>query len=238
MKSENIKLDWFTFGNLATIYLNAGLMEKAKGALEELEKQKISKEPEAFHTLINLYSRLSDATGVARAWELCKSKFTKPRNPSYLVMLLALSRLGDYDGLENVYKEWESVCSHDDIRIPNVLFESYLKRGMIEEASLLYDSIISRGANPNLRTHSSFMDLCLKKGQIDLALQTLEVGAFKITSGQKSDWFPRQESVDAFLRYFKEEKDAICANKFREIMKRIDRLDAEIEKMLNELCPS
>ncbi|KAJ8447082.1 hypothetical protein Cgig2_022811 [Carnegiea gigantea] len=235
MESKKITYDWFTLGNLATIYFNAGLKDKAKAALEELERLKLPKNPEAFHTLIHLYSHLSDAAGVSRAWELCKSKFTKPSNTSYLIMHLALSRLGDYDGLENLFKEWESSCSIYDSRIPNVLLESYLKRGMIEEASLLYESVTRRGVDPNLRMHNSYMNLCLKKRQIDLALQTLEACVCKIIS-ERHSWFPPQESVNAFFKYFAEEKDAVTVSKFREIMKTINRLDAETEKILDAVC--
>lgn len=240
MKSKKVKYDWFTLGNLATIYFNAGLLDKAKAALKELEERKLPKKPEVFHTLIILYSRMSAATEVDRVWELCKSKFPKPNNVTYLIMHLALSRLGDYDGLEKLFREWESVCSNYDIRIYNVVLESYLKRDMIEEASLLHDSVTRRGVHPNLRTHNAFINLCLRKRNIDLAFQCFETCVYGISS-ERHRWFPSQETVNAFLRYFKEEEDSDAANKFREIMKQINRLeslDVETEKVLDCERPS
>ncbi|GAB4855653.1 hypothetical protein Ancab_024275 [Ancistrocladus abbreviatus] len=229
MKSNNVKYDWFTYGNLATIYVNAGLVDKANAALEKLEKMK---NPEAFHTLINLYGRTSNASGVNRAWDSLKLITPKPSNLSYLIMLLALSRLGDVDGLEKCFREWESACSNYDVRVSNVLLESYLNRDMINEANLLFESLGRRGVEPNLRTLDLFMNFHLKNRQMDLALRYLEAGASKVNSGQ-NNWFPNEESGNAFIKYFEEEKDTNAAEKFSEIMKKMNRLDPKTEKLVN-----
>lgn len=226
MRRNGIKRDWFTFGNLATIYVNAGLVDKANAALEEMEKIKDLCDHEAFHTLITLYARISDSSGVNRAWKSLKLARLKTSNVSFLVMLLALSKLGDVDGLEKLFREWESGCSTYDIRVCNVVLESYLNRDMIEEANLLYESAVKRGAEPNFRTLDLFMNFYLKKRQMDLALKYLETGVSKLNP-EKNKWFPNEETVSMFLRCF-EEKDTDSAEKFFEIMKKIDRLDMKI----------
>lgn len=150
MKADNVKIDSFTYGNLATICVNTGLLDKAQSVLEKMEEMKNGLE--TFRTLITLNAKISNLSGVYRVWESLLSAFPKPGNTSYLIMLLSLSKLGDLKNLEKYFHEWESNYKLYDVRIYNVLLESYLKRDMIGEAELLYNSVLKRGAQPNLRT--------------------------------------------------------------------------------------
>ncbi|GAB2277416.1 hypothetical protein Dimus_012123 [Dionaea muscipula] len=235
MKTKNVALDWFTYGNLATIYFNAGLIHKTNAALKKLEKKmKSLKDPEAFHTLIRLYGLTSNTPGVERAWESLKLTFPKPNNSSYLVLLLALSKLGEIDSLEKYFREWESAASFYDIRLPNVLLQSYLNRDMVTEANVLYESVSKRGIDPSLTTLNLFMEFHLKKREVDLALKYLESGASKVKT-EKHKWFPKAESVNAFVTYFEEEKDSASASKFSDILKKINHLDSETEERLSKV---
>ncbi|KAK9291660.1 hypothetical protein L1049_019609 [Liquidambar formosana] len=40
METNRVKHDWFSHGNMATIYVNAGLVDKANASLEKIEKMK------------------------------------------------------------------------------------------------------------------------------------------------------------------------------------------------------
>ncbi|KAK9292809.1 hypothetical protein L1049_020789 [Liquidambar formosana] len=142
-------------------------------------------------------------------------------------MLLALSKLGDVDGLEKCFREWESGYATYDVRVSNVILESYLNKDLIEEAKLFSENMVKRGAEPNLRTLDLFMNFYLKKCQMDLALKYLETGVSKVNP-KKNKWFPNEESVSMFLKYFKKEKDTEGAEKFCEIMKKIGHLDCKI----------
>ncbi|KAK6911650.1 Pentatricopeptide repeat [Dillenia turbinata] len=228
---QNTKDDWFMYGNLATVYVNAGLLDKANATLLKMEKQKHFSDPEALHTLINLYGRTSNAAGVNRAWENLKVFFPKTGNRSYLIMLLALSKLGDVNGLEKIFKEWESSCSTYDVRLSNVVLESYLNRNMVREAESLYKSLETREVEPNLKTCTLFMNFHLKKKQVDLAFEFLERGVSKL-SQTTTKWFPSQESVSAFFELFEEGKDVDGAEKFCKSMKKINRLDGKVYDFL------
>ncbi|KAA8545255.1 hypothetical protein F0562_020039 [Nyssa sinensis] len=231
MKTNKVKCDWFTYGNLATIYVNAGLIDKANAALQKLENMKNLHDWESFHTLITLYARVSNLSGVNRAWESLKSISPKPSTVSYVIMLLALSKLGDVGGLEKCFKEWESGCSTYDARVVNVILESHLNQNMIEEAESIYESMVKRGAGPNLRTLDLFTNFYLKRHQMDLALKYLEMGASKMKP-EKKMWFPTDETVSIFLKYFEEERDVDRAEKFCSIMKKIGRLDPKVSDSL------
>ncbi|KAL0454640.1 UNVERIFIED_CONTAM: Pentatricopeptide repeat-containing protein, mitochondrial [Sesamum latifolium] len=227
MKSNNMDCNLFTYGNMATIYFNSGQPEKANAFLGMMENMKMQPDDDEFEvcrTRVKLYSEMNNASGVNRAWEALKSAFPNPNNTSYLSMLLALSRLGDQENLEKLYKEWEEGCSSYDYRLPNVLLKYYLNRNMIEEASSLYKSVVNKGNEPNLKTLNSFAALCVTTSQIDLALKYLETGLSKAKPGN-GKWFPTDETIKLFLNYFQENDDADRAEKFIQIMKKTNRVD-------------
>lgn len=176
--------------------------------------------------LIQLYARTSNLEGVNRAWESLKLAHPKLNNKSYLIMLLALFKLGDVAGLEKCFKEWESSCSTYDVRLSNVMLESYLNREMIEEANLLSETIAKKESEPKLRTLDLFMRVYLKKNQIDSAMKYLDVGASK--ADPKNNWFPSEETITMCLEYFEEVKEVNNSEKFCGTMRKICRLDSKI----------
>ncbi|KAK4428386.1 Pentatricopeptide repeat-containing protein, mitochondrial [Sesamum alatum] len=231
MKSNNMECNLFTYGNLATIYFNSGLREKANAFLGIMENMKLQPDDDVFEacrTCIKLYSEMNNGPGVNRAWEALKSAFPTPNNTSYLFMLLALSKLGDQENLVKLFKEWEEGCSKYDYRLPNVLLEYYLNRNMIEEAGSLYESLANGGNDPNLRTLNLFATLCVKTSQIDLALKYLETGFSKAKPGRNRKWFPTDETIKLFLNYFQDNNDADRAEKFIQIMKKTNRVDTNL----------
>ncbi|XP_027107962.1 pentatricopeptide repeat-containing protein At4g01990, mitochondrial-like [Coffea arabica] len=227
MKKDKVKYDWFTYGNLATIYVNAGLLPKAKEMIGEMEKFENVRDREFFHMLINLYELMSDLAGVNHVWNSLKSVFPSPSNTSYLIMLLALFKLGDLENLEKYFREWESQCSLYDVRLFNVVLESYLNRNMIGEANALYESMVTKGIDPTLATLNIFTIYHIKNDQIDSALKYLEMGACK-TIPEEHRWFPTDETVKLFLEYFEKKNDATRAEKFCNSMKKIGRLDSAV----------
>ncbi|KAH6826458.1 hypothetical protein C2S53_014312 [Perilla frutescens var. hirtella] len=228
MESSNVKPDLFTYGNVANLFFNSGLHEKANTFLELMEKMESEGKTgkEACHTRLRLYSMMNDVAGVNRAWEALKSVGPGPSNTSYLFMLLALSKLGNQDGLEKILKEWEEGCTLYDYRLPNVLLEYYLSRDMLEEATSLYKRLKERGSEPNLSTLSFFITICLQNSEIDLALEYLEKGLEKGKS-RDSKWFPRTETIEAFISYFEEKGDTERGGKFIESMKKHSRLQSD-----------
>ncbi|KAJ8572793.1 hypothetical protein K7X08_009304 [Anisodus acutangulus] len=235
MEKHQVKIDWFTYGNLAGIYINTGYLDKANGILQKMEKMEDLHDREAFHTLITLYQKTSNLSGIDRSWKLLKSVFPTPSKISYLIMLLALYKLGDLETLEKRFREWESGCKFYDIRISNVMIESYLNRNMIAEANLLYENVLKQGDEPNLRTFDAFTNFYIKSSQIDFSLKYLEMGASKVNPKKKS-WFPGDETVKMFLAYFEDNNDPVRVEKFCEIMKKINRLDSTVYDSL--LCTS
>ncbi|KAG5525445.1 hypothetical protein RHGRI_031937 [Rhododendron griersonianum] len=129
MGKDKVLPDWLTYAILASIYVEAGLIDKANAALQKLEDMENVRDCKAFDSLIELYSRMSDLSGV---------------NP--------LLKLDDADSLDKCFSEWESGCPTYDVRICNVILESYLKRNMIKRGVAFYGNLEWSGAAPNLKT--------------------------------------------------------------------------------------
>nr|CAH66166.1 H0107B07.5 [Oryza sativa] len=100
--------DWTTYSNLASIYVDAGLFEKAEAALKELEKWNTSNDLEAYQFLITLYARTQNLVEVHRVWRSLKRNQPRRANMSYLNMIQALANLKDLPGAEACFKEWEA----------------------------------------------------------------------------------------------------------------------------------
>ncbi|CAN4114468.1 unnamed protein product [Withania somnifera] len=119
-RDGRITEDWTTYSNLASIYADAGLNDKAVKALKELEKKNACHNLTAYQFLITLYGRVSNLLEVYR-----------------LNMIQVLVNLNDLPGAEKCFKEWEFGCSTYDIRIANVLIGAYTRQGSLEKAEQL-----------------------------------------------------------------------------------------------------
>lgn len=222
MGKDKVMPDWLTYKTLASIYVDAGLIDKAEAALQKLEDMENVRDCEAFHGLIELYARMSDLSGVNRAWESLKKSASpeKPGTDSYLVMLSALLKLGDADSLDKCFSEWESCCPAYDVRICNVILESYLKRNMIKRAVTFYANLEWSGAAPDLKTRVLVANYFTSRGKRQPS-QPCPACQFFNEAGEGGDEVLR-------LRLIDKEKDdeEETAEEFREREKCIERLRA------------
>ncbi|KAF5177678.1 Pentatricopeptide repeat-containing protein [Thalictrum thalictroides] len=229
MKKDGVRCDWSTYANLASIYIKAGHFDKANSTLKEMEKRNDLREPKAFHILIGLYSHTSNRLGVDRVWSSLKAAFPKLSNRCYLHKLQALHRLGDTDGLKKCFEEWESNCANYDIRLVNVLIESYLNREMVKEAEALREAAEKKGGKPNFRTLEMLMNFYLKKRQVDSALKCLGSAASRL---KDNEWKPSEDSVSMFLKYLEEEKDVDGAENLFKSLKKFRSTNTEVYESL------
>ncbi|XP_042516543.1 pentatricopeptide repeat-containing protein At1g02370, mitochondrial-like isoform X2 [Macadamia integrifolia] len=228
---DGVKCNWTTYSNLASIYVEAGLFEKAELALKEVEKKMKPRDLMAYHFLISLYAATSNLAETKRVWGSFKSAFSKINNMSYLVMLQALYRLDDFDGLKKYFEEWETGCSSYDMRLANVMTSAYLRRDMVKEAELVCQGAIDRGSVLNFRTMELFMDFFLKVRRVDLALRYMEAAVSKV---KENEWLPSRERVSNFLGYFEKGGDVDGAEEFCRLLKKVNHLDSVAYHLL--LC--
>lgn len=220
--------DWTTYSNLAAIYVDAGLNEKAENALKELEKRNTSKELLPYQFLITLYGRTGNLLEVYRVWRSLRLAFPKTPNVAYLNMTQVLVNLKDLPGAEKCFKEWGSGCTNYDIRVANVLIGAYIKDDSYKKAKELREHARNRGAKPNAKTWEIFLDYHLKKEQIKLAVNCVQ-NAISTGRGDGSKWVPPTEVVTALMGHFEKEKNVEEAEEFVEIVKKAkENLGAEV----------
>ncbi|XP_022726974.1 pentatricopeptide repeat-containing protein At1g60770 [Durio zibethinus] len=224
--------DWTTYSNMASVYVDAGLFEKAEKALKELEKRNAHRDLSGFQFLITLYGRVGNLHEVYRIWRSLRLAFHKTANISYLNMIQVLVSLKDLPGAEKCFKEWESGCSTYDIRIANVLMGAYAKEGLLEKALELKDRACRRGAKPNAKTWEIFLDYYLKNMDIRLAVDCV-ANAISIGRGDGGKWVPSSETIGIVMRHFEQEKDVDGAEGFVEILKKaVDCVGEEVFESL------
>ncbi|KAJ0699373.1 putative tetratricopeptide-like helical domain superfamily [Helianthus annuus] len=220
--------NWTTYSNLAGAYVKAGLVEKAESALKMLEneiKELKHSSREAYHFLITFYSTLNNREQVHRVSSLLKSSFETTSNMSYRIILQALSKVNDLEGMKKWFEEWESNCSYYDTRVANVVISGYLRHNMVEEAELVFHGSVKRSSGPFVQTLVLFMKHYLARQQIDLAMKCLETASAQAEIG---NWYPHSESIDVFLEYFEKEKDVAGAEKLYKILQKLKCVDDKV----------
>ncbi|CAL5197238.1 unnamed protein product [Lathyrus oleraceus] len=224
--------DWTTYSNLASIYVDAGLFEKAEGALKELEKRNAHKDLSAYQFLITLYGRIGKVYEVYRVWRSLRLAFPKTANISYLNMIQVLVNLKDLPGAEKCFREWESSCTTFDIRVANALIGAYTKLDMLEKAEELKERFRRRGAKPNAKTWEIFLDYHLRKGEFKLAVDCLSE-AISIGRGNGEKWVPSTETIGIMMKHYEQEKDVDGAEEYIEILKKsVDSVGVEVFESL------
>ncbi|CAM8876766.1 unnamed protein product [Rhodiola kirilowii] len=231
-RDGRVTADWTTYSNLASIYVDAGLVQKAENALKELESRHDRKDITAFQFLITLYGRIGKLHEVYRVWRSLRLAFKKTANISYLNMVQALVKLDDIPGAEKCFREWESSCSTYDIRVANALMKAYTSGGEFKKAEELKERVVKRGAKLNSKTWEIFMDYHVKVGEMKTAVDCVCNG---ISAGKADGrkWLPSSDVVSTLMKHFEQEKDVDGAESFLEILKKgTDSLGVEVFESL------
>jgi pentatricopeptide repeat protein len=156
-------------------------------------------------------------------WDRIKAKFSKVTNTSYLIMLQALYKLNDLDRLKQIFQEWESSYETHDMRLTNMMIRVHLKSNKAEEAESLLEKAKEKGAEIDSKTCKLFLDHYVGKGDMTLALNWVE----NRTKLPKKAWKLDQDRIHKFQKYFEENKDADCAEKFCNCLRTLGCIDGK-----------
>ncbi|KAL8518036.1 hypothetical protein ACS0TY_009358 [Phlomoides rotata] len=234
-RDGRVAADWTTYSNLASIYADTGLFDKAEKALKELESKNSRRELSAYQFLITLYGRTGNLLEVHRVWRSLKLAFKKTANLSYLNMIQALVKLNDLPGAEKCFQEWSLNCSTYDLRIANALIGAYLREASVtsvEKAGMLKKQAQRRGAKLNAKTWEHYLDYYLKKGKFESVVKSID-NAITVGRGNGEKWIPSPEVIEKVLQHFEENKDVAGAERFLEVLKKSkDELGASVFESL------
>ncbi|KAJ1283483.1 hypothetical protein BS78_03G132000 [Paspalum vaginatum] len=229
MGEKDVTLVWSAYSTLASIYINAGLIEKAESALRKLEELVGADDArQPFDFLMSLYASAGNVGEVNRVWDVIKAKFIKVTNTSYLGMLQALYKLNDVDRMQQIYMDWESNYEKYDVRLANMMIRGHLKFGMTKEAESLWEKAKEKGAEFDSKTCELFSDHYIINGDMNSALNWVENMTKLSKKAQKLD----QDKIHKFHKYFEEHKDADGAERFCNCLRALGCIDGKAYESL------
>uniref|UniRef100_A0A0E0JHJ1 Pentacotripeptide-repeat region of PRORP domain-containing protein n=1 Tax=Oryza punctata TaxID=4537 RepID=A0A0E0JHJ1_ORYPU len=218
---------WSLYTTLANGYIKLQQFDKAEFTLKKAEEVLDKHDVFSWHFLLSHYAYSGNLSEVKRIWESLKSAFKKCTNRSYLVMLKALKKLDDFDTLQQIFQEWESSHEQYDMKIPNIIIQAYLDKGMVDKAEAMRQTTMAQD-HSNHKTFCIFAEFYLEKSKMNEALQVWR-DAKKMVKGQ--DWVP-EKLVNRYLKHFEDSKDVDGVETFCECLKNLGRLDAEAYEAL------
>ncbi|CAL4976652.1 unnamed protein product [Urochloa decumbens] len=229
MAEKDVALGWSAYSTLASIYVNAGLAEKAESALKKLEGLVGANDGrQPFDFLMSLYASLGNLSEVNRVWDVIKAKFSKVTNTSYLGMLQALYKLNDVDRMKQIYADWESSHENYDVKLTNMMIRGHLKLDMTEEAESSWEKAKEKGAEFDSKTCELFLDHYMGKGDMNLALNWVE----NMTKLPKKAGKLDQDKIHKFQKYFEDHKDADGAERFCNCLRTLGCIDGKAYEYL------
>ncbi|KAL5226295.1 hypothetical protein ABZP36_014560 [Zizania latifolia] len=224
MEEKDVALRWSAYSTLSSIYVNAGLFEKAESALKKLEglvEAQDGRQP--FDFLMSLYASVGNLSEINRVWNAVKDTFQKITNTSYLGMLQALYKLNDADRMKQIYEDWESNYENYDVKLTNMMIRAHLRNGMTKEAELLWEKAKEKGVDFDSVTCELFLEHYMGKGDMTSALNWVEI----MTKFSKKERKLDQERINKFFKCFEEHKDVEGAERFCNCLRTLRCIDGK-----------
>ncbi|CAK8537105.1 unnamed protein product [Lathyrus sativus] len=103
---------------------------------------------------------------VNRIWKKTKDGFRKMNDEEYICMISSLVNLGNFTGVENLYREWESVSGTNVVRVSNLLLTSYVGQGQMEMVANFCNQLVEKGVRLSYTTWELLTRGYLKKSNV------------------------------------------------------------------------
>lgn len=231
-RDHNINTDWSIYSTIVNIYINAKVLDKAGSALKEMENKvkeietkRKRKDELAYNHLISLHGNLGNKDEVYRIWRSFELASPKMTNTSYICLLSSLIRMGDIEGAEFFFKEWESLKTFDDSRVYYTLINAYVEKRWLEKAELLLERVVDKGGKPNARTWEALAEGYIENDQIQKAMEAMKKS---LSIEGNSPWQPNSVNVLAILKHFQKQGDVKSAEEFFKILRCVKFVSTEI----------
>ncbi|XP_024029124.1 pentatricopeptide repeat-containing protein At2g20710, mitochondrial [Morus notabilis] len=190
-------LDWNFYSVAASSHLNVGLVDKAVEMLKKLEDRlpTVNRKSFAFDALLKSYALIGNRDELYRIWDLYKKE--KLFNKGYKSMICSLLRIDDVEGAAKIYEEWESRGLPFDFLIPDLMIDTYFRKGLLEKAEALVDKAIAKGDESSVELWYYLVIRSLEHNQISKAVEALKKAISVWSPGSK----PSKETLSVCLEY-------------------------------------
>lgn len=226
---ENVKADAATYGTLATSCVHAGLIDKAKVYLKEMEEGKVFRNRSTYDILISQYGAVGDVEGVERIWEIVKAE-PIVSNRSYITVIEAFGKLGKVETAEELFEVMSKSKGLILSRQFNVLLSAYARRGLMDKAEKLMVDMERLGRKKNAITYHHLVTGYLKTDQLDKAVAAIKEAQRDPKQSRSKPWF---ETFVAVLNAFAERGNVVNAEQtFQNLKKAYPRPKIEVYNIL------
>ncbi|KAK1284417.1 Pentatricopeptide repeat-containing protein [Acorus calamus] len=225
-KQPHIVVDWNTYSTMAGIYIKAGLSDRAISTLKKMEERMEWNNGLAYGHLISHFANLGDKSEMQRIWELQKSNCKRITNNDYKVMLAGLVKLGEIEGAELLFNEWESSGNHFDCRVPNILLNEYRKMGLLEKAETMLNKMEENGKTPLSSGWGILANGYAQEEEMRKAFECMRkaLALYVSTAG----WQPDSEVVSRIVGWLGEQGKAEELDMFLGLLSKAVNLDREM----------
>ncbi|XP_045797046.1 pentatricopeptide repeat-containing protein At1g80270, mitochondrial-like isoform X1 [Trifolium pratense] len=170
MKADGIEPDVQTKAVLVGHYISAGLADKAKTLLKEMEGENLKENRWVCRALLPLYANLGMADEVGRVWKVCE---THPWPEECLAAIEAWGKLSKIDEAEAVFermsKKWKLTSKHC-----SVLLKVYANHKMLMKGKDLIKRMADSGCRIGPLTWDALIKLYVKAGEVEKADSVLQ----------------------------------------------------------------
>ncbi|ERN01094.1 hypothetical protein AMTR_s00002p00190720 [Amborella trichopoda] len=189
-----------TYGAILHVYSQSKEREKAETIFEKMKKESLITNALPFNEMMNLYMSLGE-----------------------------YNKVGDVEGAEEFYKEWEAIKVKYDPRITNFLMASYVRGGLLKKAEELFERASRNGGTANPSTWEILAEGYTRDREIGKALHCLNEAA---SVKRFRRWAPKPVNVEAVMKVCEETGDVENVEQFVELMRSLKCLNAGTYKSL------
>ncbi|KAK7344494.1 hypothetical protein VNO77_14156 [Canavalia gladiata] len=223
LRKAKIDPDWVTYSTLTNMYIKNACLEKAGSTVKEMENRTSRQTRAAYSSLLSLHTNMGNKDDVNRIWKKMNAYFRKMSDNEYICMISSLVKLGDFAEAENLYREWESVSTTNDVRVSNILLASYINQDQMEMAENFCNQMVQKGINPCYTTWELFTWGYLKRKDVE---NFLDYFSRAISSVKK--WSPDQRLIEEAFKIINERAHTEGAEQLLVILRNAGHVNTDI----------
>ncbi|KAJ0521296.1 putative tetratricopeptide-like helical domain superfamily, pentacotripeptide-repeat region of PRORP [Helianthus annuus] len=166
MKAEGLEPDSRLQSVLARQYVYAGMNEKARAVLNEMEGSNLSENRGVYSSLLQIYALLGSVDDVKRVWEACE---TNPRLEECMNAIEAFGKLKNVAEAEAVFdlmsKKWNRLSA----KYYTSMLKVYANNKMLLKGKEIVKQMSDSGCRLGPLTWDALVKLYIESGEIEKA---------------------------------------------------------------------
>lgn len=234
-EDKNCFVSWKVYSMAASGYLKVGLIEKALAMLKKMEENMpLLRRKLALKFLLTHYANTGLKKELYRVWNThkrSKELIDGPIDKQYACMVSSLAKLGDIEGAEKIFQEWETRCTLYDFRVLNSLLAAYCKNGLFDKAESVVEKAVE-GRTPYASTWGVLAVGYMEDKNMPKAIEMLK----KALLVGRQGWRPNSITLSNCLDYLEEQGDIEGMEEFLRLLKNSGPLSRDMYHSLLRTC--